>query len=99
LEALDGPQPGRTYIVPPETTSVGRSPENDVVLNSPDVSRRHARLECTHGGVRVTDLNSTNGTRVDGRPVRVIDVDQDTEISFGGVRMWMSIHREGDRRQ
>jgi hypothetical protein len=94
LQAVDGPDRGRTYIVPPGETTVGRSPDNDIVLDSPDVSRRHARLECTPNGVRVLDLNSTNGTRVNGEPVRISDLDQGDEIAFGGVRTTIAFHRD-----
>lgn len=92
LRALDGPQRGRTFIVPPGTTSVGRAPENDIVIDSPDVSRRHARLECTDRGVRVHDLNSTNGARVNGEAVRIADVETGDELSFGGQRFTIEIH-------
>jgi len=93
LRSLDGPNRGRTYIVPPGTTTVGRSADNDIVLESPDVSRRHARIECTVNGVRIHDLNSTNGTRVNHEPVRVADVESGDEITFGGQRMAIEIHQ------
>lgn len=96
LRALDGTQRGRTFIVPPGTTSVGRATENDIVLDSPDVSRRHARIECTGHGIRVHDLGSTNGTRVNGDAVRVADIEHHDELSFGGQRLEVEIH---DRRQ
>ncbi len=92
LRAVDGVQKGRTFIVPPGITSVGRSPENDIVLDSPDVSRRHARIECNRNGIRVHDLNSTNGTRVNGEPVRIADVSEQDEISFGGQRLVVEVH-------
>jgi len=94
LRALDGPQQGRTFIVPPGTTSIGRAPENDIVLDSPDVSRRHARIECTGNGIRVHDLNSTNGTRVNGDAVRIADVEHLDELSFGGQRLEVEIHAQ-----
>jgi hypothetical protein len=92
LRSLEGTHMGRTFIVPPGTTSVGRSGDNDIVLDSPDVSRRHARIECGPGRIRVFDLNSTNGTRVNGDPIRVADVDNGDEIAFGGQRMSIEIH-------
>ncbi len=97
LRALDGVQRGRTFIVPPGTTSVGRAPENDIVLDSPDVSRRHARIECTRGGIRVHDLNSTNGTRVNGEAVRVADIGEQDEVSFGGQRLVVEMHASDHR--
>jgi len=92
LRALDGPQRGRTFIVPPGTTSIGRAPENDIVLDSPDVSRRHARLECSEHRIRLHDLNSTNGARVNGDAVRIADVENGDELSFGAQRFAIEIH-------
>ncbi len=98
LRAIDGAQRGRTFIVPPGSTSVGRAPENDIVLDSPDVSRRHARIECTRAGIRVHDLNSTNGTRVNGEPVRIADLEERDELSFGGQRLVLEVHAQDQSR-
>lgn len=46
--------------------TVGRDPSSDVVLDSPTVSRRHARLGSTVDGWLLTDEGSSNGTYVDG---------------------------------
>lgn len=46
--------------------TIGRSSDNDIVVNHADVSRQHARLERTSTGWQVTDLGSTNGTYLDG---------------------------------
>lgn len=46
---------------------IGKSRElTDYCLDRPEVSRLHVRIDETEGGCTVTDLNSTNGTRVDG---------------------------------
>ncbi|MBA2467860.1 MAG: DUF3662 and FHA domain-containing protein [Chloroflexia bacterium] len=97
LHSIDGANRGRTFIVPPGTTSVGRSPENDIVLDFPDVSRRHARIDCGRDGVRVQDLNSTNGTRLNGDAIRVADVDDQDELAFGGQRLVIEFHDGGRR--
>jgi hypothetical protein len=48
--------------------SVGRSPENVIVVPDPEVSRRHAVLSLENGELYIEDLNSTNGTYVyDGK--------------------------------
>jgi pSer/pThr/pTyr-binding forkhead associated (FHA) protein len=48
--------------------SVGRSPENVIVIPDPEVSRRHAVLSLENGELYIEDLNSTNGTYVyDGK--------------------------------
>ena len=53
----------------PGSTTLGRSPENDIALNSGQVSRRHARIDCGEGVCTVEDLQSSNGTFVNGKRV------------------------------
>ena len=48
---------------------VGRSPNADIMLDSPSASWSHCSLEREEGGVRVRDTGSTNGTLVNGQPV------------------------------
>lgn len=51
--------------------TIGRAPPVDIVLDEEGVSRRHAQVELLPGGVvRVSDLDSRNGTRVGGRRVK-----------------------------
>ncbi len=49
--------------------SIGRVPANDLVLDSPDVSSRHARIEVADGKFSIEDLGSTNGTFVGGAKI------------------------------
>ena len=51
------------------TVSIGRLPECDINLADPNVSRRHAELRPAGTSYVVTDLRSTNGTRVNGAPI------------------------------
>ena len=48
---------------------IGRDPDVHVFLDHPSVSRRHARISITSGRVVLEDLNSRNGTCVDGRGI------------------------------
>jgi pSer/pThr/pTyr-binding forkhead associated (FHA) protein len=52
--------------------TIGRSPDNGLALDDARVSRHHARLRARHGMLVLTDLDSTNGVRVNG--VRVAEV-------------------------
>ncbi|MBV8516171.1 MAG: ATP-binding cassette domain-containing protein [Acidobacteria bacterium] len=52
------------------TLLVGRTPDNDIVINHPLMSRNHARIARTASRWSVTDLRSTNGTFVNGRRVQ-----------------------------
>jgi ABC-type multidrug transport system ATPase subunit/pSer/pThr/pTyr-binding forkhead associated (FHA) protein len=54
----------RDLVLPPGEAGVGRAPDNAVVLDDPLVSRHHLRLSWDGAELRVTDLGSSNGTRV-----------------------------------
>lgn len=60
---------GREYPLSKPVVTVGRRADQDIVLPDPTVSRTHLWLVRTEGGVAVRDLGSTNGTRVNGRPL------------------------------
>jgi ABC transport system ATP-binding/permease protein len=55
---------------PARVLRIGRDPDNDVVIDAPMVSRRHARLVVDGDGARIEDLGSSNGTYVNGVRVR-----------------------------
>ncbi len=63
--------------------TVGRSQENDVAINDPNVSRRHARLTRSDNGFIVEDLGSTNGTLLDGAPIDRERIESGDELTFG----------------
>jgi pSer/pThr/pTyr-binding forkhead associated (FHA) protein len=60
---------GRREPVPAAGGTVGRSRECDVVIASAEVSRQHMELRPRGEGWIVFDLGSTNGVRLNGRPV------------------------------
>jgi hypothetical protein len=66
--------------------TVGREQDNDLVLAHPEISRRHARCERGNEGWRLFDLNSTNGTRINGERVAVASVAVGDEVAFAGLR-------------
>jgi len=80
-------RPDRTVIVQ-GTVTIGRDAENDIVLASQAVSRHHAMLLRDDVGLLLVDLESTNGTLVNGvlappgEPVRLNDGDV---LGFGQV--------------
>jgi len=53
-----------------QSLTIGRDSQNDTAINHPSVSRFHARLERQSGSVIIKDLNSTNGTYLNGRAVK-----------------------------
>ena len=60
---------GRRLIVPPGGGTIGRSRDCDVVLEDAGASRRHAEIRPHPEGWTLQDLDSTNGVRVNGRPI------------------------------
>lgn len=53
-----------------ERTALGRRPYNDIVIDNLAISGEHAVLHMHHSGVEVEDLDSTNGTYVNGKAVQ-----------------------------
>lgn len=60
---------GSRVRIGPEPISLGRYPDNDIVLPEDEVSRHHAEVRRLDGGFHVVDLNSLNGTKVNGSGV------------------------------
>lgn len=52
-----------------ETTSIGRSNVNDIIVNDKFVSYEHACITCYNNGYWLADLNSTNKTYLNGQPI------------------------------
>lgn len=69
--------------------TVGRNPTNDVRLTEASVSSFHCEIEVDAQGVRVRDLQSTNGTRVNNAPVENAEVRPGDELALGEVRLQM----------
>ena len=61
---------GRTEEVAPAGVIIGRSRDADVVIDDPNVSRRHAEVRPSGGSWIVRDLGSTNGVKVNGRRIQ-----------------------------
>ncbi len=62
-----GPTPGKTYPLVKSELFIGRDLSNDIVINDPEISRRHARLYIQNGAFVLEDLGSTNGSSVNGQ--------------------------------
>lgn len=69
------------------STTLGREPGCDIQLLDWKLSRRHARLDVTPEGVKVSDLGSTNGTLVNGRPITEALLHHGDEIQIGNVKI------------
>lgn len=71
--------------------TLGRGAENAVVLHSPAVSAVHARVQHLAGGWLLTDLDSTNGTLVNGHAVTAHWLQDGDVLELGGLTVRVSL--------
>lgn len=67
LIAKEGPASGVSYTLEQQEIFIGRDLSNDIVINDPEISRRHARLYKQGNAYILEDLGSTNGTSVNSK--------------------------------
>lgn len=87
LSGRSGPDAAlQTIVISQQPFTVGRHPDNDLSVDNPTVSRRHAELVLTEAGLSVRDLGSTNGTFVNGRRVRDVErIQNGDRLQFGAA--------------
>jgi hypothetical protein len=98
LVSTADPGPGggtsqRTYELNAPLTILGRGTDCDLRLVDPGVSRHHAELRVEDGEVVLVDLGSTNGTFVNGQPVRRVSLTDGTRVTLG--RTTLVFRRDG----
>jgi len=84
----DGSVKGRSVQIRGDSASVGRGPSNDIQIDEPSVSKRHAMIFKTPKGYSIEDLGSQNGTWIDGSLIvsgKKIEIESGIPISLGNV--------------
>ena len=71
IRVLDGADRGRVFDDLTTPVTIGREEGNAIQLNDERVSRFHLKIQEDHGRIVLTDLESTNGTRVNGEDVQL----------------------------
>src|ERR1043165_9390336 len=71
FQVLEGIDKGRVFRDLPTPVTVGREEGNMLRLNDERVSRFHAKVQFDNNEVILTDLESTNGTRVNGNVIQI----------------------------
>lgn len=90
LTIVKGPQTGETFELDSTHISLGRDPKNSVFLNDMTVSRHHAQIDLSNLGLgyaTIEDLNSLNGTWVDGAIINKATLQDGSTIQIGTFRM------------
>src|SRR5271163_2538952 len=83
FQVLDGIDKGRIFRDLPLPVTIGREEGNLLRLNDERVSRFHAKVQQDNGDIILTDLESTNGTRVNGNPVQIRRLRPGDQIGLG----------------
>jgi pSer/pThr/pTyr-binding forkhead associated (FHA) protein len=98
LRVLDGADRGRTYEDVPTPLTIGREEGNPIQLNDERISRFHLKIQEDQGSVVLTDLESTNGTRVNGESVQLCVVRAGDVITLGRTVLLLGSREEIARR-
>ena len=88
---------GLTYELVENLVTIGRGPDNAIVINDPSVSARHAQLQLAGETYRLKDLGSTNGTQVNGKPVTETLLSFDDRVRFGAAEARFESDASGSR--
>jgi hypothetical protein len=78
---------GKRYPITKSHTVVGRGAEADITVDDSGISRRHVEILWDGKRAQVNDLGSTNGSQLDGLPVRKAALPPDSVISIGRTRI------------
>jgi S1-C subfamily serine protease len=88
LRAVTGARRGQEFVFPGPRVRIGRSRDNDLTLpevETPRSSAHHAEATCEDGVWWIADLESTNGTSVNGAPIQRAELHTGDRISFGDL--------------
>jgi pSer/pThr/pTyr-binding forkhead associated (FHA) protein len=86
LQFDSGNLQGQTVSVASETT-IGRGKDNDIVIDDPTVSGHHCKIVVEDSRFTIVDLDSTNGTNVNGSKVSKMMITSGTALQLGAVRI------------
>jgi PAS domain S-box-containing protein len=90
IHIINGPMKGHAFDIKEKTTVLGRSPECDILINETSVSRKHAQISEKGQTLYIEDLNSQNGTWVNGHPINSgfqVSIKEGDTLALGNVCM------------
>jgi pSer/pThr/pTyr-binding forkhead associated (FHA) protein len=96
---LEGVDKGRVYRNMSIPVTVGREEGNAIRLNDERVSRFHAKVQTEDGDIILTDLESTNGTRVNGSAVQIRRLRPGDQVSIGRTLLLFGTMEEIEARR
>ncbi|MBU6326977.1 MAG: FHA domain-containing protein [Verrucomicrobia bacterium] len=87
------PQPYR-FLLDRQAVQLGRGSDNDIAINCASVSVHHAVMERIEGGYQIRDLDSTNGSKLDGARMPIIPLRDGLSVKLGDVSFDFSLSDE-----
>ena len=95
LVIQDGGFEGTRFELAGDETLIGRNPTTDITLLDEGISREHAIIlfDAEQGRYEIEDLESTNGTKVNGKRVRSATLDPGDEIQIGRTVFQFVVYR------
>jgi len=87
------------YEVGAATTTIGRSPDNIIVLGDASVSSRHAEIRGDSGRYSVHDLGSSNGTKLNDARIQASELNNGDILSFGAVEATFTARAKDQQRR
>lgn len=94
IEVLSGEDKGFSATFEKPVVRIGADPLSDIVLADPTVSRMHAEIRRNKGGLELIDLDSTNGTFIDGMEIGNVEISPGTVFQVGRTKMRLSTRTE-----
>ena len=73
---------------------LGRGSDNDLVIDTPSVSSYHCEMHRIEGGYILKDCDSTNGVKLDGTRMEVIDLSNEAEVHVGDAELDFELTKE-----
>jgi len=98
LRVLHGADRGRVFQQMATPVTIGREEGNTIQLNDDRISRYHLKLQDDRDKIVLTDLESTNGTKVNGEDIQVRIVRDGDMIALGKSLLLIGSHSDIDRR-
>ena len=98
LRVLHGADRGKVFERLPTPVTIGREEGNSIQLNDDRISRFHLKIQDDHDKIVATDLESTNGTRVNGEEIHVRIVRSGDMIALGRSLLLVGSHSDIDER-
>jgi Nif-specific regulatory protein len=96
LLVIAGPLKDSTLALPDGEVHIGRDPANQLSINDPSLSRRHCAIARDGDGYKIRDLDSRNGTLVNGVAVKEAPIRHGDQVSAGDSIFVLLLHEDED---